>query len=175
MRIRVYTRIRATTFEFVAAPSTEEDIGVLSYSFHHNNSPAYEYTRTNVCTGRSAERYRFNLALPFASPTATLFFSFTLRLSPYYSLHPSSARVSLSLSSLLLALLSTCSQTEPLPLLHLWPFELNLLTVALFLMAHFLPRNCYLNSFRGLLPLVSPCSITFTRVCDAFIPFRVVK
>jgi len=53
---------------FVAAPPTE-DIGVLSYPFHHNNSPAYTSTRALTFARRSttsAERYRFNFALPFA-------------------------------------------------------------------------------------------------------------
>lgn len=138
---------------FVAAPPTE-DIGVLSYSFHHNNSPAYKYRRTVRLHGGRLRLHwkvpRFNFALPFA-PTATLFFSSSvslppssLPLSPFAPSSFSARRSSASRSPSVL----DCSQTEPPPLLHLWPFELNLLTVALFLMAHFLPRNCYLNSFR---------------------------
>lgn len=51
-RARIRSRRRATRGGYW---------GLLSYSFHHNNSPAYKYRRTNVCTASSttsAERYR---------------------------------------------------------------------------------------------------------------------
>lgn len=86
---RAYTskdaRWNACTYDgFVAAPPTE-DIGVLSYSFHHNNSRAYKYRRTVRLHGGRLRRHwkvpRFNFALPFA-PTATLFFSSSVQPPP---------------------------------------------------------------------------------------------
>lgn len=120
MYTRSYTRVQRARkqprLDTRSRSTVAEDIGVLSYSFHHNNSPActsvHAYQRLHEGEGRrereveatsSAERYRFNLAASLRSqPRATLFFSFTRWLVPralFSSFYSFCASFSLSLSA----------------------------------------------------------------------------
>lgn len=130
----------------VAAPPTK-DIGVLSYPFYHNNSPAYTSTRV-LTFARRSDYVGWKVPVQLRSPLRSH------RPPPSFSLSPrspSSRAASAAPPPAAFASRSPSASTavKQSSLLHLWPFELNLLTVALFLMAHFLPRNCYLNSFRA--------------------------
>lgn len=108
---------------------------VLSYPFYHNNSPAmYKYTRIYVCTK----------VVGYVGWKGT---GFNLVLSIQYISRPPSSPSSSRIALFLFLLSARPPPRFSLPLsrlaglqsnrLHLWPVELNLLTVALFLMAHF--------------------------------------
>lgn len=152
---------------FVAAPPTE-DIGVLSYSFHHNNSPAYKYRRT-VCTEVGyvgTERY---LGSTSRSPS--------LRPLPSFSHPPSHPLAPPSFSSPLVALLLLAfprpwtavkqSRSAPPPLtIRIKPFNCRIVFDGSFSPAKLLFKlvpGYVRTSGDRLLPPVSPCSITFTR------------
>lgn len=183
---RVYARTQARrTLKrmcdgFVAAPPTE-DIGVLSYSFHHNNSPAYKYRRTVPFARRSAtsalKGTSVQLRAPLRSDRYPLFL--ILRTSPVPSPPRSPSHPLTTLRhrpSLLVALLPRAfprswtavkqSRSAPPPLtIRIKPFNCRIVFDGSFspakLLFKLVPGYVRMSAGR-LLPSVSPCSITFT-------------